>query len=94
MQTSLFPSVCRGFLGCQIEKGVNEVNLTKKIISCQLRTARGGGPPLIFGAASNADGRIPSDAVPASPALKVVDLVVTFVSKIGSLSLTLDPRQS
>src|SRR5664280_801793 len=34
MQTSLSPSVCRAFLGCQIEKAVDELNLTKKIISC------------------------------------------------------------
>jgi hypothetical protein len=34
MQTSLSPSVCRAFLGCQIEKIVDELNLTKKIISC------------------------------------------------------------
>src|ERR1035437_7338381 len=34
MQTSLSPSVCRAFLGCQIEKVVDELNLTKKIISC------------------------------------------------------------
>src|ERR1039458_3306835 len=35
MQTSLSPSVCRAFLGCQIEKAVDELNLTKKIISCR-----------------------------------------------------------
>src|SRR5450756_394230 len=34
MQTSLSPSVCGAFLGCQIEKAVDELNLTKKIISC------------------------------------------------------------
>src|ERR1039457_5550248 len=34
MQTSLSPSVCRAFLGCQTEKVVDEPNLTKKIISC------------------------------------------------------------
>src|ERR1039457_947976 len=34
MQTSLSPSVCRAFLGCQIEKAVDELNLSKKIISC------------------------------------------------------------
>src|ERR1035437_5231998 len=34
MQTSLSPSVCRAFLRCQIEKVVDELNLTKKIISC------------------------------------------------------------
>src|ERR1039458_4445965 len=34
MQTSLSPSVCRAFLGCQIEKAVDELNLPKKIISC------------------------------------------------------------
>src|SRR5580704_12451520 len=33
MQTSLSPSVCRAFLGCQVEKAVDELNL-KKIISC------------------------------------------------------------
>jgi hypothetical protein len=30
----LSPSVCRAFLGCQIEKAVDELNLKKKIISC------------------------------------------------------------
>src|ERR1039458_10117815 len=34
MQTSLSPSVCRAFLGCQIEEIVDELNLSKKIISC------------------------------------------------------------
>jgi hypothetical protein len=34
MQTSLSPSVFRAFLGCQLEKDVNEPNLSKKIISC------------------------------------------------------------
>src|ERR1035438_2788785 len=34
MQTSLSPSVCCASLGCQIEKAVDELNLTKKIISC------------------------------------------------------------
>src|SRR5271170_2405978 len=34
METSLSPSVCRAFLGCQVEKAVDELNLTKKIISC------------------------------------------------------------
>src|SRR5664280_189151 len=34
MQTRLSPSVCCAFLGCQIEKAVDELNLTKKIISC------------------------------------------------------------
>src|ERR1035437_5256434 len=34
MQTSLSPSVCRAFLGCQIEKAVDELNLPKRIISC------------------------------------------------------------
>src|SRR6516162_6779190 len=34
MQTSLLPSVCRAFLGCQLEKAVDEPNLSKKIISC------------------------------------------------------------
>src|SRR5580704_8277513 len=34
MQTSLLPSVCRAFLACQVEKAVDELNLTKKIISC------------------------------------------------------------
>ena len=33
-QTSLSPSVCRAFLGCQGEKAVNELNRSKKIISC------------------------------------------------------------
>jgi hypothetical protein len=33
MQTSLSPSVCGAFLSCQIEKAVDELNLTKKIIS-------------------------------------------------------------
>ena len=34
MQTRLLPSVCRGLLGCQLEKAVDEPNLSKKIISC------------------------------------------------------------
>jgi hypothetical protein len=34
MQTSLSPSVCRAFLGCQVEKVVDELNLSKKVISC------------------------------------------------------------
>src|ERR1039457_488496 len=34
MQTSLSPSVCRAFLGCQVEKVVDKLNLSKKIISC------------------------------------------------------------
>ena len=34
MQTSLSPSVCGAFLGCQLEEIVDELNLTKKIISC------------------------------------------------------------
>jgi hypothetical protein len=34
MQTSLSPSVCCAFLGCQIEKAVDELNLSKKVISC------------------------------------------------------------
>src|ERR1039457_2232432 len=34
MQTSLSPSVCRAFSGCQLEKVVDELNLSKKIISC------------------------------------------------------------
>jgi hypothetical protein len=34
METSLAPSVCRAFLGCQVEKAVDELNLPKKIISC------------------------------------------------------------
>src|SRR5271167_3067400 len=38
MQTSLSPSVCRAFLGCQVEKAVDELNLTKKIISCHPST--------------------------------------------------------
>src|SRR5271170_1179827 len=33
MQTSLWPSVCRAFFGCQVEEAVDELNLTKKIIS-------------------------------------------------------------
>src|SRR5215471_5589681 len=33
-QTSLLPSGCRAFLGCQGEKAVDELNLSKKIISC------------------------------------------------------------
>ena len=33
-QTSLLPSVCRAFLGCQGEKALDELNLSKKIISC------------------------------------------------------------
>src|SRR3974390_3499922 len=33
MQTSLFPSVCRVFLGCQPKKAVDE-HLSKKITSC------------------------------------------------------------
>jgi hypothetical protein len=33
-QTSLLPSVCRAFLGCQGEKAVDKLNLSKKIISC------------------------------------------------------------
>ena len=33
METSLSPSVCRAFLGCQIEKTVDELNLPNKIIS-------------------------------------------------------------
>src|SRR5271165_6096886 len=34
MQTGWSPSVYRAFLCCQIEKTVDELNLTKKIISC------------------------------------------------------------
>jgi hypothetical protein len=34
MQTSLLPSVGRAFLGCQLEEVVDELNLSKKIISC------------------------------------------------------------
>src|ERR1039458_526418 len=34
MQTSLSPSVCRAFSGCQIEKAVDELNLAKKVVSC------------------------------------------------------------
>ena len=30
----LSPSVCRAFLGCQVEKVVDELNLSKKVISC------------------------------------------------------------
>ncbi len=33
-QTSLLPSVCRAFLGCQVKKATDELNLSKKIISC------------------------------------------------------------
>ena len=44
MQTSLSPSVCRAFLGCQIEKAVDELNLTKKIISCHPSTFVPSGP--------------------------------------------------
>ena len=34
MQTALSPRVCRAFLGYQVEKAVDELNLPKKIISC------------------------------------------------------------
>src|SRR5271166_6128924 len=34
MQANLSPSVCRAFLGCQVKKAVDELNLSKKIISC------------------------------------------------------------
>src|SRR5271169_2546826 len=34
MQTSLSPSVCRAFLGRQVEEAVDELNLTNKIPSC------------------------------------------------------------
>jgi len=34
MQTGWLPSVCRACLGCQLEKAVDELNLSKKIISC------------------------------------------------------------
>src|ERR1700693_3368595 len=34
MQTSLSPSGCRAFSGCQLEKVVDELNLSKKVISC------------------------------------------------------------
>src|ERR1035441_509376 len=34
MQTSLSPSVCRAFSGCQIEKAVDVLNLAKKVVSC------------------------------------------------------------
>ncbi len=34
MGTSLPPSVCCAFLGCQIEEAVDQLNLAKKIISC------------------------------------------------------------
>src|ERR1035438_8280049 len=34
MPTSLSLTVCGAFLGCQLEKVVDELNLTKKIISC------------------------------------------------------------
>ena len=30
----LLPSVCRAFLGCQVKRAVDELNLSKKIISC------------------------------------------------------------
>jgi hypothetical protein len=33
-QISLSPGVCRAILGCQLEKAVDELNLSKKIISC------------------------------------------------------------
>src|SRR5208283_930006 len=36
MQTRVSSSTCRAFLGCQVEKAVDELNLTKKIISCHL----------------------------------------------------------
>src|ERR1022692_497975 len=32
MQTSLSPSVCRAFSGCQIKKAVDELNLAKKVV--------------------------------------------------------------
>ncbi len=35
MQTSLSPIVFRAFLGGQLEKAVDEPNLSKEIISCQ-----------------------------------------------------------
>src|ERR1019366_8154774 len=44
MQTSLSPSVCSTFLGCQIEKAVDELNLPKKVISCH--PSGFGLPPL------------------------------------------------
>ena len=34
MPTSSSPIVFRAFLGCQLEKAVHELNLSKKIISC------------------------------------------------------------
>src|ERR1022692_1863380 len=34
MPTSLSPSVCCAFSGCQIEKVVDELDLSRKIISC------------------------------------------------------------
>ena len=34
METSLLPSVYRAFLGCELEKAVDEPNLSKKIFSC------------------------------------------------------------
>jgi hypothetical protein len=34
MQTNVSASVYGAFLGCQIEKTVDKLNLTKKIISC------------------------------------------------------------
>jgi hypothetical protein len=35
-------SVCRAFLGCQIEKAVDELNLKKKIISCHPSRLKNG----------------------------------------------------
>jgi len=35
MQTSLSPRVCCAFLGCQVKKAVDKLNLSKKIIFCQ-----------------------------------------------------------
>jgi len=34
MQPTMSPGVCRAFLGCQIEKAVDELNLAKKVVSC------------------------------------------------------------
>jgi hypothetical protein len=35
VQTSLSQSICRAFLCCQVEEAVDELNLAKKIVSCQ-----------------------------------------------------------
>jgi hypothetical protein len=36
MQTSSSPTVCRAFLGCQVEKVVDELNLSKKMDVLQI----------------------------------------------------------